>query len=86
MATIYKRVNKDGTIAYRVTFRKTGLKSWSTTFVTRKEAEKFAEDYEPYYVFNHDEFMLDMSHTRCKKNWKRKFQYQQLKKENSSGK
>lgn len=59
MATIYERINKDGTKSFRVQIRRKGLKQFSAHFLTRKDAKRFVEQNEHKYCLNPDGFLFD---------------------------
>ena len=48
MATIYPRKNKDGSITWRVQFRRTGIPYCSKSFITEEEAIEFSKEEEDY--------------------------------------
>ena len=54
MATLYPRQNRNGTISWRVMFRRVGLKPFITSFSTKERAEEFIEKYEKDYANNPD--------------------------------
>ena len=56
MATITKRQNKNGSISWRVHFRRKGLPTFCATFYELKEATRFAER-ECEYIFDYDTFI-----------------------------
>lgn len=59
MATIYDRHNKDGTISWRVMFRRKGMKSFITAFTTKEEAIHFVNECEEKYCLDPENFTYD---------------------------
>jgi hypothetical protein len=70
MATIYKRETSKGK-SYRVQFRRKGFPTYSATFFDKKEAEKFAKDYEKN-VINEIPIPLDRLRKRRENEFNRK--------------
>lgn len=66
MASIFKRVNKDKSITWRVQIRRKGLKPFITCFPTKKEAEKFVKECEREYCLNPETFTYD--HLKARRN------------------
>jgi hypothetical protein len=56
MATIYSRLNKDGTLRWRVQIRRKGMKSFSCHFFCENEARKFVKENEKKYIFGNLNF------------------------------
>ena len=50
MATIFPRKNKDGTVTWRVMFRRKNLPSFITGFCTEEEAKTFVKECEWKYI------------------------------------
>ena len=63
MATICKRLNADGSIVYRIQFRRKGLPFVSRTFGTLRQAKEF-ELLEYDYIFNHEKYILEQEQQR----------------------
>jgi hypothetical protein len=59
MASIFKRPLKNGTVMWRLMFRRKGIKPFITSFSTEEEAQKFATLYEEKYVLDPDNFTFD---------------------------
>ena len=59
MATIYKRINKNGSISWRVIFRRKGIKTFCASFNTKKEALEFTEKNEKIYCLSPNDFDFD---------------------------
>ncbi len=74
MSSIYNYSNKCGSIKYRVVFRSVGLKTFSTTFNSKKDAEAFAKKYEKDYVLENDKFVKEMTKSRSQERRKRNAQ------------
>lgn len=59
MASLYARKNVDGTLSWRVQFRRKGRVNLSATFATEEEARKFIEEREADHCFGeHDSLIL----------------------------
>ena len=52
MACINPRKYSDGTVVWRVWFRRKGIKPFSATFLTKQEAEEFSKKYEASYCLD----------------------------------
>ena len=70
MASIYKRINTDGTFSYRIQIRRKGFKKFSSTFSSQIEAEMFAKEYEEKYIFD-ENFNFDQLLRRRKNEFAR---------------
>ena len=52
MASIFSRINKDGSVVYRVLVRRKGLPLLTMTFETLDEAEDWLDSHEENYIKN----------------------------------
>jgi len=59
MASVTPRHNKNGSISWRVKFRRKGIKTFCTAFTTQEKAIEFADKYENKYCLNPDNFNWD---------------------------
>lgn len=59
MATIFPRKNKNGTVTWRVMFRRKGIKPFITSFSSKKKAQDFVKNYEKDYCLNPENFTID---------------------------
>lgn len=75
MASIFERQNKNGSVSYRVMFRRKGLSTFCTCFNTHAEAVEFAKEFEPAYTFDHDNFIKNMKTDQLYEKRKREFQH-----------
>lgn len=73
MACLYKRENKDGSVVYRVIFRRVGIPTFCTCFATEKKACEFVEKYESMHALEYDKFALEMLDHHITERRKRKF-------------
>lgn len=60
MACLYKRENKDGSVVYRVVFRRVGIPTFCTCFSSEEKAADFCKKWEVIYVSDYDRFMESM--------------------------
>lgn len=70
MATIFPRKNLDGSITWRLQFRRKGLKPFITAFCTKEEAEEFANRYEKKYCLD-EKFTYDHLKSRREREFTR---------------
>lgn len=74
MATIYKRLNKDGSSTVRVQIRRKDLPIFNISFSCIKEAEKWVELNEYEYIKNPDTYLKWMEKERINLRRKREFE------------
>ena len=73
MAGFPIRHNKNGTIAYRVVFRRKGRPTFATCFLCPDEAKAFAETNEKIYCLDPYAFVKEMKKLKLKRQWMREF-------------
>ena len=73
MASISKRVNKDGSVVFRMIIRRKGCPSFCLTFSHQKEAEEWAKRNEPYYIKEPDSYKTWIEKNRLFFKRKREF-------------
>ena len=67
MATLFKRINKTGSITWRVMFRRKGIKPFFASFNSQEEAKNFIDQNEEIYCLNPDDFHFDhLKHNRVR--------------------
>jgi len=59
MASIFARLNKDGSTTWRVMIRRKGIKPFITGFSSYEDAFNFCKKNEPKYVLNPEKFSYD---------------------------
>jgi len=59
MASMYKRENTNGSISWRLVFRRAELPTFCTCFNSEQKAIEFSKKYEPLYCFDSDNFSID---------------------------
>lgn len=72
MATIFPRINRDGSTTWRVMFRRKGLKSFITGFSSEEKAIEFCQKYEKIYVLDPGNFNYDALKSRREREFDRK--------------
>lgn len=73
MATIYKRINKDGSVSYRMMIRRKECPLFTLTFSTLKEAEEWVALNEAPYIRNPDLYLKWAADNRLNLNREREF-------------
>jgi len=59
MASIFPRVNKDGSTTWRVMIRRKRIKQFISSFASYDDAVKFCEENERKYVLSPETFSFD---------------------------
>jgi hypothetical protein len=73
MATISKKINKDGSEVYRMIVRRKGLPLFTMTFSTRKEAVDWVDMNEELYIKNPEPFNIWLRKNRLRLEREREF-------------
>lgn len=72
MASIFKRENKNGTFSWRVQIRRKGLKTFVTSFSSKKDAETFVSENEEKYCLDPENFNWDHLRNKREREFARK--------------
>ena len=73
MAAFPIRFNKNGTITYRVIFRRTGKPCFATCFLCPESAKAFADEHEKNYCLDPYAFIKEMKKLKLERKWMREF-------------
>lgn len=73
MATIYKRKNPGGLESWRVLIRRKGFPTFCLSFDSREEAEQWANEHEPRYLENPNQYFPYIMQLSLINNRKREF-------------